>query len=171
MMIAPTQIPLRATASIVVTAQPDVVQRQVTIIQTIAYPDSTFTAVVTLGNGGPATDAPSPPSGGDTSSGGLSQEQTIGIIVGSCLGVAVLILVAWCCLSMARRRQVDDGTISTASYDSYDSSYMTSVAQPRRTGWPSWRSIPPPVVPTYRARPVGPQWTANHRASTTYIRR
>lgn len=173
-MIAPSEFPRRAASLIATTAQPQLDERQVVITQTLTYPSSTVTAFVTLGNSGtPTTSAP--PVSGDgsisdsSSSGGLSQAQ-VGIIVGCLVGGVVLIIVAWCCVAKCRQNRAGSDSDST-SYDSYTSSYITEIYEPRSTAWPAWRSIPPPVVPIYRARPPGPAWTANARASTTYVRR
>ncbi|ORY60665.1 uncharacterized protein BCR38DRAFT_44210 [Pseudomassariella vexata] len=158
-----------------VTAQPDVARRQVIITQTITYAQSTLTTVVTLGNGDnddTATDTPRPSTGAGSSSGGLTQQQ-IGIILGCCLGVLVLILVIWFCCAFGRHRAYATSSTSS-SHDSFMSSYISDVdgpPLPRPTRWPQWQSIPPPVVPDYRARPLNPRWMANQRASTTHVRR
>ncbi|KAK8098936.1 uncharacterized protein PG998_012177 [Apiospora kogelbergensis] len=97
-----------------IAAHPDRIKRQdvVVLTQTIVTPDSTRTAIITLGNGGhtdagpAATGAPNPPPSTGSSSGpskdsGLSPTQ-IGIILGCCIGALVLLLILWFCLSRAR---------------------------------------------------------------------
>ncbi|KAK8005577.1 hypothetical protein PG990_011614 [Apiospora arundinis] len=187
----------------VIAAQPDRIKRQdvVVLTQTIVTPDSTRTAVITLGNGGHpdaggsvATIAPnSPPSSpppassGPPKDTGLSPAQ-IGIILGCCLGAAVLLVILWFCLSRVRiKREFEvNETLERRTWAStYGSSYFTEEEEesrryydnrpnhpdpsvPRRHGWPTWRSIPPPVVPMYRARnPPDRRWQASARASTT----
>jgi hypothetical protein len=179
-MIPPVEIQRQAANSIIVPTQPPLADRQVVITQTITYPDSTLTAVVTLGNGGSQTNTAAAPPVSDSptstgsapesssASGGLSQQQ-IGIIVGCCVGAAILIVIIWCCVAASRRKKDSDSLTSYYSY--YTSSYFSDITMPRDTRWPAWRSVTPPVVPMYRARPPIPQWTANARASTTYVRR
>ncbi|KAI1849060.1 hypothetical protein JX265_011277 [Neoarthrinium moseri] len=178
-MLAPTLIPNRAVTVVAVTAQPELVQRQMVITQTITYPASTLTTVVTLGRGGEstavlgATTAPAAPVSASTSSQGLTPEQ-IGIIVGCCVGAAVFVVLLWCCCTAVRRRPGSD-TSDGDSYYSHDEVRVPVMPEPpRRMRWPEWRTRPPPVVPTYRALPIGPRYTANRasaRASTTYVRR
>ncbi|KAK7946356.1 uncharacterized protein PG986_010677 [Apiospora aurea] len=183
-MIAPS--PPNPVA-IVAAQPPDHIKRQdlVVLTQTIVTPDSTRTAVITLGNGGhpdagpAATSAPNDPpssSGGgskDSTAGGLSPGQ-IGIILGCCLGAVVVFIVLWYCLSNARRRREAEMS-ETPSYDSLDYTYGSGTTggggggpgQPDVSYWPTWRSIPPPVVPTYTARDPGRQWRPSARASAT----
>lgn len=149
-----------------VAAQPTPAQRrQVTLTQTITNGGSVRTAVVTLDRGGPPTDAPAPPSRGDSTSSGLTQEQ-LGIILGCTLGALTLLIIVWFCVSIGRRRR-PPSDYDSDSYMSHTGSSVSSINPPRRTGWPQWRSIPPPVVPTYRARPRSPGWRASRRASMT----
>ncbi|KAI2605439.1 uncharacterized protein GGS25DRAFT_430495 [Hypoxylon fragiforme] len=94
---------------------PTLVWRQVTLTQTITYPDATTTAIVTLDRGSPPTSSSSSPTSpplttsttppwpagasppsSPSSSDGLSGQQ-IGIIVGVCVGAFVVGLVLWCC--------------------------------------------------------------------------
>ncbi|KAL7621717.1 hypothetical protein AAE478_009044 [Parahypoxylon ruwenzoriense] len=156
------------TLTPVVTAgqqQPSAIRRQVTLTQTITYPDLTTTAVVTLDRGGPPTDSPTPPSwsAGDTSSGGLSQQQ-IGIIVGCLVGALVLGILLWCCCTNrcgCQRYSVYDDDSDQAYYQAYYQDDTTEITHPRRTYWPSFpQSIPPPAQPTYVATDAGPGWTA-----------
>lgn len=169
--------PHRAAIGAVVTAQPQIAQRQVLITQTIRSGDAVFTTVLTLGSSGTGTDSPSAPaapaSGSSvSSSGGLTQEQ-IGIIVGCCVGAAVLVILSWCCLAMVRRRRILDHERSRTIYDtpSIPSSYLTSeISEPSVARWATYHRQRPPVRPEYTAIPLGPRWTAN-RASTTYVRR
>lgn len=122
---------------------PDRIKRQEVIVltQTIVTPDSTRTAVITLGNGGHpgagagATSAPDDPfssaappprassAGGST---GPSPAQ-IGIILGCCLGALVLLVALWFCLSTARRRreaavaaEIEEGSFGSSYYYTSD---------------------------------------------------
>lgn len=121
----------------------DRIKRQEIIVltQTIVTPDSTRTAVITLGNGGHpdagggggtvATSAPndpgSPPPASSSSSGGSSSASAglspaqIGIILGCCLGALVLFIALWFCLSNARRRR--EAEIAEIEERSFGSSY------------------------------------------------
>ncbi|KAK8102316.1 hypothetical protein PG984_015462 [Apiospora sp. TS-2023a] len=124
---------------------PDRIKRQEIIVltQTIVTPDSTRTAVITLGNGGhpdagggagaggtvatsvpndPYTPPPASSSSGGSGSGnnGLSPAQ-IGIILGCCLGALVLFIALWFCLSNARRRREQE--IAEIEERSFGSSY------------------------------------------------
>ncbi|KAK8074034.1 hypothetical protein PG994_004933 [Apiospora phragmitis] len=185
---------------VAIAAQPDRIKRQdfIVLTQTIVTPDSTRTAVITLGNGGhpdagpvatsAPNDPPHPPSSGaastdsssSSSSGSLSPAQ-IGIILCCCLGAVLLFVVLWFWLSHMRRlreAQIADNMRSFVnSYyyisedggldDDDDGPDDPDPARPRRSAWPTWRSIPPPVVPTYTARDPGRQWRASQRVSTT----
>ncbi|KAK3368368.1 hypothetical protein B0H63DRAFT_455147 [Podospora didyma] len=82
------------------------------ITQTITRPTTTYTALVTLGDGfnePTPTAIPPPPNGASSTvvaistSPGLSSEQ-IGAIVGSVVGFVVLLFCICCCLSIRRRR-------------------------------------------------------------------
>ncbi|KAK9772183.1 hypothetical protein SCAR479_11192 [Seiridium cardinale] len=176
-MIAPTSLPLpcRAATAAAVTAQPQMVQRQVAITQTLTSSGTVFTTVVTLGRGGSATDVPSAPSAsvsGSSTSGGLTQEQ-IGIIVGCCVGAAVLVVLLWCCLAMARRRRTDDDGSSTEDSYSFTTSESASmVTRPSAARWSEYHRVRPPVQPIYRAVVPEPRWTARPRprADPTYTR-
>ena len=175
-----------------IAAHPDRIKRQdvVVLTQTIVTPDSTRTAIITLGNGGhtdagpAATGAPNPPPSTGSSSGpskdsGLSPTQ-IGIILGCCIGALVLLLILWFCLSRARfireriARDEDMRSWPSSSYTypptdqgSDDGLQPMDPALPRRRGWPSWRSVPPPVVPIYHARHPSRQWRPSVQARTT----
>ncbi|KAI2615414.1 hypothetical protein GGR54DRAFT_642437 [Hypoxylon sp. NC1633] len=145
---------------------PTVARRQVTLTQTITYPDSTTTAVVTLDRGGPPTDSPAPNwSAGAVSSDGLGQQQ-IGIVVGCCIGAVVLGIIIWCCCT---------GRCGCAPYRTYenphssDEYFYTEITRPQRTYFPRFpQSIPPPSTPSYTARDSGngPLWQASYDAST-----
>ncbi|KAI1372446.1 hypothetical protein F4677DRAFT_263013 [Hypoxylon crocopeplum] len=141
--------------------RPSIMRRQVTLTQTITYPDSTTTAVVTLDRGSPPTDSPPPNwSAGAASSDGLGQQQ-IGIIVGCCIGAVVVGIIIWCCCTnrcgcTPYSVYEDDHSIEYVYPDE-----VVQVPRPPRSYWPRFpRSIPPPPVPTYRARDTGPHWTA-----------
>ncbi|KAI1407527.1 hypothetical protein F5Y13DRAFT_174620 [Hypoxylon sp. FL1857] len=151
--------------TVVITAgqeQPSVERRQVTLTQTITYPDSTSTAVVTLDRGAPPTDSPAPGwSSGAASSDGLGQQQ-IGIIVGCVLGAVVLGIVLWCCCTnrcgCTPYTVYEDDRSDLSTYEE-----VTEVPRPARTYWSYFpRSIPPPVVPDYVANDDNdpPRWTA-----------
>ncbi|KAK7972608.1 hypothetical protein PG996_006816 [Apiospora saccharicola] len=162
---------------------PDRIKRQEIIVltQTIVTPDSTRTAVITLGNGG------HPDAGGGTiaTSAPNDPPAQIGIILGCCLGALVLFIALWFCLSNARRRREQE--IAEIEERSFGSSYYYMSgedsdgggggggggaggagrpARPAATHWP-WQSIPPPVVPTYTARDPTQQWRASARATHT----
>lgn len=181
----PTPLPSapRAAIEAAPTVQAQLAARQVVITQTITSADTVFTTVVTLGRGGdaattttattartttqivPAATAPT----GD-SSGGLTQTQ-IGIIVGCCVGFAVLAFLAWCCLGLMRKR----AKVSAQSrYDSDDLSFTTytsaEVTEPRATAWTEYHRVRPPYPPRYRAVSPAPRWTARPRPNTTYVR-
>ncbi|KAI1391847.1 uncharacterized protein F4822DRAFT_107042 [Hypoxylon trugodes] len=139
--------------------QSSIVRRQVTLTQTITYPDSTSTAVVTLDRGGPTTTsaAPSWSAGATSSSDGLGQQE-IGIIVGCCLGAVVLGILLWCCCT--RRCGCTPYSVYQEDDDEVETIYETDeIAYPDRV-WRFPRSITPPVVPTYVATDTGPEWTA-----------
>ncbi|KAI1137597.1 hypothetical protein F5Y05DRAFT_75432 [Hypoxylon sp. FL0543] len=165
--------------TVVITAgqeQPSIERRQVTLTQTITYPDATSTAVVTLDRGGPPTESPAPGwSSGAASSDGLGQQQ-IGIIVGCILGVVVLAIVIWCCCT--RRCGCAPYTVyeeDRSNLDYYDN-LTVEVSRPQRTLWPVFpRSITPPPVPDYVAndRNGAPGWTAyeaSRRPRQSYYR-
>lgn len=123
------------------------------------------------------------------SSDGLTSVQT-GIIVGCLVGTLVLGLFLYFCIATMRRRAAYVQYIYQNR--SYTSSYYVTEsgidpqsppplqpqpqpnpprpAGPSRTAWPSWKSIPPPVVPIYRAKAPSRKWTADPRSSTTYGR-
>ncbi|KAI1399231.1 hypothetical protein F4819DRAFT_465661 [Hypoxylon fuscum] len=157
-------------SSLVLTAgpgEPSFAKRQVTLTQTITYPDATTTAVVTLDRGSPPTSTPAPSwSGGAASSDGLQQEQ-IGIIVGCLVGAAVVGIILWCCCTRrcgCTRYSVYDNPNASVEY------FYTppAVTQPRSTYWPAFpRSIPPPPTPTYVATDTGPRYTAYRAANWT----
>ncbi|KAI1803943.1 hypothetical protein F4811DRAFT_522283 [Daldinia bambusicola] len=159
------------STALVITKAPEytsVVGRQVTLTQTITYPDATSTAVVTLDRGAPPTESPAPNwNAGAASSDGLSQQQ-IGIIVGCCIGAAVLGIVIWCCCTNrcgCRPYSIYNDGDEDVTYFSDD---MEQVAWPERSYWPSFpRSIPPPVIPTYVATDTSPEWMA-YEASNRY---
>ncbi|KAI0376944.1 hypothetical protein F5Y04DRAFT_285361 [Hypomontagnella monticulosa] len=156
--------------TLVVTAAPErpsVVERQVTLTQTITYPDYTTTAIVTLDRGAPPTDSPAPSwSAGAASSDGLGQQQ-IGIIVGCCIGAALLGVVLWCCCT--NRCGCTPVTIYDDS-DEYYSDEVVEIQRPRGTYWPRFpRSISPPPVPTYIATDP-PRWTANEAGNDRFYR-
>ncbi|KAI0101114.1 hypothetical protein F4814DRAFT_105909 [Daldinia grandis] len=161
------------STTLVATAGPDyssLVRRQVTLTQTITYPDATSTAVVTLDRGTPPTDTPAPSwNAGAASSDGLSQQQ-IGIIIGCCLGAAVLGIVLWCCCTNrcgCRPYSVYNNGENDVIYFSDDMEEVT-IAEPQRSYWPRFpRSISPPATPTYVATDTGPRWTA-YEASRGY---
>ncbi|KAK6956096.1 hypothetical protein Daesc_001366 [Daldinia eschscholtzii] len=140
-----------STTLVITTAatDPSFARRQVTLTQTITYPDATSTALVTLDRGAPPTDSPAPTwSAGAASSDGLGQQQ-IGIIVGCG------------CKPYSVYHEGDHDVI-------YFSDDMEEVARPERSYWPRFpRSISPPIVPTYVATDTGPQWTA-YEASGRY---
>ncbi|KAI1102457.1 hypothetical protein F4804DRAFT_265778 [Jackrogersella minutella] len=143
--------------------QPSIIQRQVTLTQTITSPDSTSTAVVTLDRGGPSTSSPAPSwSPGTTSSDGLSQQQ-IGIIVGCCIGAVVLAIVIWCCCT--NRCGCTPYTVyeEDRSEIIYYADNTVDVTRPQRAYWTKFpRSIPPPVAPNWVATDDSPalHWTA-----------
>ncbi|KAI1474753.1 hypothetical protein K445DRAFT_301214 [Daldinia sp. EC12] len=159
-----------STTLVITTAanDPSFTRRQVTLTQTITYPDATSTALVTLDRGAPPTDSPAPTwSAGAASSDGLGQQQ-IGIIVGCCIGAAVLGIVLWCCCTN-RCGCKPYSVYNEGDHDViYFSDDMEEIARPERSYWPRFpRSISPPVVPTYVATDTGPQWTA-YEASGRY---
>lgn len=128
-----------------------------------------------------------------TSSDGLTSAQT-GIIVGCLVGTLVLAVFLFFCIATMRRRaayvQYMYRNRSTTSSYFYTESGTTETGidpqapppvqpqpnpaprppGPSRTAWPSWKSIPPPVVPTYRAKAPSRKWAADPRSSTTYGR-
>lgn len=145
--------------------------RQVRILtQTITRPTTTITAIVTLGDGPtsvptaptnlpPATTPPiGPISPGPPPS--VTQQQ-LGIILGTVLGFAFLVLLLFCCLSARWRRRP---TIYVEG-DEYSESDMVEVEELRRTAaWnraagataaEAWTTVPPPVrfPPTPRYTP------------------
>ncbi|KAI3327336.1 hypothetical protein HD806DRAFT_389785 [Xylariaceae sp. AK1471] len=163
----PTSIPTPILR--VIHTQNAILPRQI-ITQTITYADYTTTAIVTLGPGDP-TAAPRPPvppgspQGSDSLTG-----RDIGIIIGSILGAAVLALLIW--LSCVIRRRMIEAEFD--EYEDEDESVATyEVQYPQPTYWPRFpMSIPPPAVPTYRARARPRTYTANgaaRRASTRYM--
>ncbi|KAI1343532.1 hypothetical protein F5Y15DRAFT_370348 [Xylariaceae sp. FL0016] len=175
-------------------AEPSIVSRQAVLTQTLNYVDHTVTTMVTLAPGSEPTNDPLPPVPESTSSDGLTPSQ-VGIIVGSVLGAAVFILLLWCCCVVRQRRQayydtyveyleaslaripfknsvLTDDLQELSDMSVTDSVYERIPPPPRRTYWPPFpRSIPPPVVPDWRARAPSPQWTAHEagRRGTTYI--
>ncbi|CAJ2503523.1 Uu.00g109170.m01.CDS01 [Anthostomella pinea] len=167
----PTFTPSTLVQEVIGTQQP-VLPRQVVLTQTITYADSTATALVTLDGVGP-TAAPAPAVHGSAASDGLTQQQ-IGIIVGTLIGAVVVGLVIWMfCVARRRRQAYIDAYFEGWSESSITSSMIADILPPRRSYWPPFpRSIPPPVVPNYRARVPSPRWTANdvgRRATTTYV--
>ncbi|ETS82066.1 hypothetical protein PFICI_07068 [Pestalotiopsis fici W106-1] len=195
-MIAPTLPPVprrAATAAAVATAQPYLAERQVLITQTITSGDSVYTTIVTLGHGdgSTATEAPgeasqpqataAPPSENSSSpasSGGLTQQQ-IGIIVGCCVGVAVLLFLAWFCLDLARRRKLREKekppvpVVGTTGFDNWSFSYISDVTQPEVAAWTQYHRVRPPlhpeyvaVDPRYQSPPPPPRTRRNHRRSS-----
>lgn len=167
----PMVAPVMAREATRIAAQPPLlVERQdwIMVTQTITKPDATLTTIVTLGPGSPTPDAPAPPVRGATTSDGLTSGQ-LGIILGCTIGGVALLLLICCCLGKRHQRQTRPN--SGSSRTSLTDSYITYVRPSSRPAvWPQWRSIPPPVVPSYRARDPGQRWTANARASTTYVR-
>ncbi|KAI8960252.1 hypothetical protein F5Y11DRAFT_330641 [Daldinia sp. FL1419] len=160
------------TTSIATTSleYPNVLRRQVTLTQTITYPDATSTAVVTLDRGTPPTTTPAPSwDAGAASSDGLGQQE-IGIIVGCCIGALVLGIILWCCCTKrcgCRPYSLYNEGDREVIYFS-DDMEESSITQPQRSYWPGFpRSISPPAVPTYIATDTGPQWTA-YEASRRY---
>ncbi|RYP77518.1 hypothetical protein DL771_001091 [Monosporascus sp. 5C6A] len=150
--------------------------RQVTLTQTLTNAGSTSTAIVTLGRGGPPTEAPQPPDRGPWDSGGLPP-RTVAVIVGCSVGALFLILLIYCCCIAAYRRRVP-GYASDVSPGPNDIHEDGRTGRPLRASFP-W-SIPPPTVrrpgqmaSNYRARPPPPRWTANNAVrhpSKTYMR-
>ncbi|KAI0394533.1 hypothetical protein F5Y17DRAFT_466256 [Xylariaceae sp. FL0594] len=136
------------------------------ITQTITYPGFTTTALVTLGPAEPTSSTPAqtavPTTGASSDSNGVSSA-SVGIIVGSILGVILLaLLICLCCI--ARRRMLalsyrDDDEIV------YTVDEITEIRRPHRAYWPQFpRSISPPVVATYVATPIPRMYTATHAA-------
>ncbi|KAH6657466.1 hypothetical protein BKA67DRAFT_555356 [Truncatella angustata] len=204
-MIAPTALSLSHRAA--VTAQPRLAERQIVITQTITSSEIVYTTVVTLGRGGGTTAgsstststsvpaAPVTPVSAGTS-GGLTQAQ-IGIIVGCCVGAAVLVVLAWCCLACTKRRKFPEPSIEDdSSYTTYTTYESAEVTRPSASAarWSNYYRVRPPYPPRYRAVDPGPRWTTNARgravntgprwtanpgpryttnarASTTYVRR
>lgn len=199
-MIAPTlpSVPRRAATAAVATAQPYLAERQLLVTQTITSDNSVYTTVVTLGRGDgeTATEAPgeasqpqataAPPSensSSSASSGGLTQQQ-IGIIVGCCVGVAVLLVLAWICLNCVRHKKLsekDDNdeapVIRVGGFrraDNYNGSYtpdsvidVGDVRQPEVAAWAEYHRVRPPLYPEYRAvdprfQPPQPPRTRRH---------
>ncbi|KAI2619799.1 hypothetical protein GGS26DRAFT_595202 [Hypomontagnella submonticulosa] len=166
------EMSLNFTTSVVTAVQelPSVVRRQVTLTQIITYPDSTTTAIVTLDRGAPPTDSPAPGwSAGAASSDGLGQQQ-IGIIVGCCIGAALLGVVLWCCCT--GRCGCTPFTVYEDDADVYyySESDVVEVPRPPRTHLRFPHSLAPPSVPTYVATDMAPQWTANEAANTRMYR-
>ncbi|KAI0190416.1 hypothetical protein EV127DRAFT_469991 [Xylaria flabelliformis] len=151
----------------IVPTQRAIVPRQV-ITQTITYADYTTTAVVTLGPGEPSSVPPVSPSNSQGSQGLSSSD--IGIIIGSIAGAVVLGLIIWVgCI--IRRRMIEEELYEREDEDQI---IIDDVMQlPPRTYWPRFpMSIPPPVVPTYRATTPQTTYTANRaarRATTSFI--
>ncbi|KAI0886363.1 uncharacterized protein GGS22DRAFT_160664 [Annulohypoxylon maeteangense] len=151
------------TTLIIVAAEenPDIVKRQVVITQTITYPDSTSTTLVTLDRGSPPTSSSTPSwSAGATSSDGLGQTQ-IGIIVGCLIGALVLGIVIWCCCTKrcgcSRYTAYEDDQENVIYY----TDEMVDVTRPADAHFR--RPIPRPPSQTYVATaedPTVPRWTA-----------
>lgn len=171
-MIAPTLValPYRAATSAVVTAQPELIRGLVVITQTITNADVVYTTILTLGSGGSPAAPAAPVSGATSSSSGLTQDQ-IGIIVGCCVGAVVLVVLAWCILTMIRRKNDRDRQNGTPQSYSFTSSYLSSeTTTPTVAQWATYHRQRPPVRPEYRAVDPGRRWTASRQATTTFIR-
>jgi type IV secretory pathway VirB2 component (pilin) len=157
------------------------------VTQTITRPFTTIIAVVTLGDGPTspppalgssmptttttATPAapPGPASGGSAPSSSITQQQLVGIILGTLLGVLFLVVTIWCTLSWARRRsQEAEYILEEDEYMMREAEVMAEMEEMRRTqAWdrakaaaatPStstWTAVPPPVAfpPTPRHTP------------------
>ncbi|KAI0551811.1 hypothetical protein F4679DRAFT_572111 [Xylaria curta] len=144
-----------------------ILPRQV-ITQTITYADYTTTAVVTLGPGEPSSVPPVSPNNPQGSQGLSSSD--IGIIIGSIAGAVVLGLIIWVgCI--IRRRMIEEELYERENEGRIIIDDMIQL--PPRTYWPRFpMSIPPPVVPTYRATTPQTTYTANRaarRATTSFI--
>ncbi|KAI0487786.1 hypothetical protein F4859DRAFT_269634 [Xylaria cf. heliscus] len=160
-------VSMRTLVPRIIETQGAILPRQV-ITQTITYADYTTTAVVTLGPGEPSTIPPISPSNSQGSQGLSSSD--IGIIIGSIAGAVVLALIIWVgCI--IRRRMIEE---EIYEYEQESQAINYDMTQPpQRTYWPRFpMSIPPPVVPTYRAVPPRRTYTSNgagRRATTSFI--
>ncbi|KAI0010487.1 hypothetical protein F4779DRAFT_577735 [Xylariaceae sp. FL0662B] len=159
-------IDLSSIVTTVFKVQKHIVQRQVTLTQTIPYADYTTTTVVTLdpGNTSPAGAPPppttrSPPPDPD----GLGNQQ-VGIIVGTCLGAFFVVLVAICICYACNRSREDDSDPENTTLYIYTHRHPdpeSSVQDPGRCYYPQFpHSLPPPVEPCYTAVPRRPEWCA-----------
>lgn len=174
-------------------ARPCPIRRPHALIQVVALAGGSLaTAAVDVGRTASETDAGRWPAAEParlaprSSSDGLTAAQT-GIIVGCLVGTLVLAVFLFFCIATMRRRaayvQYMYRNRSTTSSYFYTESGTTESgvdpqspppvqpqpnpaprpAGPSRTAWPSWKSIPPPVVPTYRAKAPSRQGTSYRR--------
>ncbi|KAI1500608.1 hypothetical protein F5X99DRAFT_385381 [Biscogniauxia marginata] len=170
-MSAYTSTPVTASQSV----EQRIEARQVTLTQTITNADSTITAIVTLDRGDPPSstpsNAPSTPPLESATSDGVTQQQ-FGIIIGTCLGAVALVLLIWLCCVVRRRRRAYINYLNDLDQISEENITVTETVQPPRTSYypPFPHSIPPPVVPVYRARAPTQAWTARDSARYIYGR-
>ncbi|KAH7162174.1 hypothetical protein B0J13DRAFT_535329 [Dactylonectria estremocensis] len=142
------------------------------ITQTLTWAHTTFTTHVTLGGSQPTDDSTTVATTHHESNGGLTNAQ-IGAIVGSVVGVFVLVMIILCCCRREppppSRRHGD-----RRSYGSYSSSYFTDdTPEP----WPpkgQYRRTPKPMtprpmmpaqpMPAQFMPPMTPRSTRSHRS-------
>lgn len=133
------------------------------ITQTITQPATTFVTLVTLGTSPPVTSAPSAPSAGPDIYGhnhGLSSAE-VGAILGSVVGVAVLIIAGCICFISRRRR----ARLDHKSYRSYEAAYLVDESYwPRRPAKVkvSESVMREPVQSSYRTTPAWSTYNIRH---------